>query len=92
MPAVRTFALYSTVAIALNFIFQITVFVALMSLDQRRFEVNNFFDLCQNIVIDNTNVALVVDQFDQFVCKKKVSLHKFNVLVLFKHFTLVFYT
>lgn len=39
MPAVKTFALYSAVAIFLNFIFQITVFVALMSLDQKRFEV-----------------------------------------------------
>ncbi|XP_037025848.1 NPC intracellular cholesterol transporter 1 homolog 1b [Bradysia coprophila] len=42
MPAVKTFALYSTVAIFLNFIFQITVFVALMSLDQKRFEQNRF--------------------------------------------------
>lgn len=39
MPAVRTFALYSTVAILVNFILQITAFVALMTIDQMRYEV-----------------------------------------------------
>lgn len=39
MPAVRTFALYSTVAILLDFLFQITAFIALMSIDQKRYEV-----------------------------------------------------
>lgn len=36
MPAVRTFALYAAVAIFLDFIFQITAFIALMSLDEKR--------------------------------------------------------
>jgi Niemann-Pick C1 protein len=36
MPAVRTFAFYATVAIFLDFILQITVFIALMSLDEQR--------------------------------------------------------
>lgn len=48
MPAVKTFALYSTAAIFLNFIFQITVFVALMSLDQKRFEVRLPFEFTSN--------------------------------------------
>lgn len=40
MPAVRTFALYATTAILIDFLLQITVFVALMSLDQRRYQVH----------------------------------------------------
>lgn len=39
MPAVRTFALYATVAILLNFFLQITAFVALMSIDHIRSKV-----------------------------------------------------
>jgi Niemann-Pick C1 protein len=42
MPAVRTFALYATVALFLDFIFQISAFVALMAIDQKRVEVNDF--------------------------------------------------
>lgn len=38
MPAVNTFALYATAAVFLDFMFQITAFVALMSLDQQRYE------------------------------------------------------
>lgn len=40
MPAVKTFALYAAVAIFFNFILQITAFVALLTLDQLRFEVS----------------------------------------------------
>lgn len=40
MPAVHTFALYSTVAVAFDFFFQITAFVALLAIDQKRYEVN----------------------------------------------------
>ncbi|KAJ6638858.1 NPC intracellular cholesterol transporter 1 like 1b [Pseudolycoriella hygida] len=54
MPAVKTFALYSTVAIFLNFIFQITVFIALMSLDQKRFEANRC-DLLWCIKVKRSN-------------------------------------
>lgn len=39
MPAVRTFALYATAAIFLDFLFQITAFIALMSLDYQRYAV-----------------------------------------------------
>ncbi|XP_063704530.1 NPC intracellular cholesterol transporter 1 homolog 1b [Culicoides brevitarsis] len=36
MPAVKTFAYYATVAIFLDFLFQITAFLALMCLDEKR--------------------------------------------------------
>lgn len=36
MPAVKTFAYYATVAILLDFLFQITAFLALMCLDEKR--------------------------------------------------------
>jgi Niemann-Pick C1 protein len=39
MPAVKTFALYATVALLLDFLFQITCFVSLLALDDRRYEV-----------------------------------------------------
>ncbi|XP_055844518.1 NPC intracellular cholesterol transporter 1 homolog 1b [Episyrphus balteatus] len=46
MPAVKTFAMYAAVAIILDFLFQITAFVAMMSLDERRFESGRFDLLC----------------------------------------------
>lgn len=39
MPAVRTFALYATVAILYNFLLQITAFIALMTIDLQRYNV-----------------------------------------------------
>jgi hypothetical protein len=39
MPAVKTFALYATVALLLDFLFQITCFISLLALDDRRYEV-----------------------------------------------------
>lgn len=41
MPAVRTFALYATVAILFNFLLQITAFIALMALDLERYNVRH---------------------------------------------------
>lgn len=38
MPAVKTFAMYAAAAIFFNFLFQITAFVAMMALDERRYE------------------------------------------------------
>lgn len=38
MPAVRTFALYATVALAIDFVLQISAFIALMAIDQKRLE------------------------------------------------------
>lgn len=46
MPAVRTFALYACVAILLDFLLQITVFVALLALDQRRYADRRWDMLC----------------------------------------------
>lgn len=40
MPAVNTFAMYASVSILINFLLQITAFIALLSLDSRRTEVN----------------------------------------------------
>lgn len=39
MPAVNTFAMYAAVAVLFDFVFQITAFVALMCLDQKRYQV-----------------------------------------------------
>ena len=36
MPAIRAFSLYAAVAVLINFLLQITVFVAVMALDVRR--------------------------------------------------------
>jgi Niemann-Pick C1 protein len=40
MPAVNTFAIYATIAIFLDFVLQITAFVALFTLDMQRYENN----------------------------------------------------
>uniref|UniRef100_A0A4W3I1X9 NPC1 like intracellular cholesterol transporter 1 n=1 Tax=Callorhinchus milii TaxID=7868 RepID=A0A4W3I1X9_CALMI len=45
MPAVRTFALYAGLSVLLDFLLQISMFVALFSLDTRRQE-SNRFDIC----------------------------------------------
>lgn len=46
MPAVKTFALYATVAIFFNFLLQITAFVALMAIDQYRVDSRQLDLLC----------------------------------------------
>lgn len=46
MPAVKTFALYATVALLLDFLLQITCFVSLLALDARRYEGKRFDVLC----------------------------------------------
>ncbi|XP_078521663.1 NPC1-like intracellular cholesterol transporter 1 [Lissotriton helveticus] len=45
MPAVKTFALNAALAVLLDFILQMSMFVALVSLDARR-EEDNRFDIC----------------------------------------------
>ncbi|XP_048368083.1 NPC1-like intracellular cholesterol transporter 1 [Sphaerodactylus townsendi] len=45
MPAIRTFALNSAVALLFDFLLQMTAFVALLSLDARRQEASRF-DMC----------------------------------------------
>ncbi|PSN32731.1 hypothetical protein C0J52_20415 [Blattella germanica] len=46
MPAVKTFALYATVAILMDFLFQITCFISLLRLDDMRVEQRRFDVLC----------------------------------------------
>lgn len=46
MPAVRTFALYATVALVIDFVFQISAFIALMALDQERLQKRRFDLFC----------------------------------------------
>lgn len=41
MPAVKTFALYAAVAVLIDFLLQVTAFIALISLDQRRYLVGH---------------------------------------------------
>ncbi len=40
MPAVKVFSLYAGMAVLVNFLLQITIFLALLTLDARRQEVN----------------------------------------------------
>lgn len=46
MPAVKSFALYAAVAIILDFVLQMTAFVALLSLDCKRQDSNRCELLC----------------------------------------------
>ena len=46
MPAVKTFSLYAAVAVLIDFLLQITCFVALMTLDAKRQESNRMDLLC----------------------------------------------
>lgn len=46
MPAVNTFALYSTAALFFDFVLQITAFIALMSIDMQRSERNRLDLFC----------------------------------------------
>nr|XP_043883085.1 NPC1-like intracellular cholesterol transporter 1 isoform X1 [Solea senegalensis] len=46
MPAVKTFALYAALAVLMDFILQVTAFVALLSLDARRQDNNRCEVLC----------------------------------------------
>ncbi|KAK5648998.1 hypothetical protein RI129_003890 [Pyrocoelia pectoralis] len=46
MPAVNTFAIYSVIALAFDFVFQVTAFVALLYLDDRRYEENRLDLFC----------------------------------------------
>ena len=46
MPAVKTFAMYAAVAILLDFLLQITAFVALMAIDESRYQSGRLDMLC----------------------------------------------
>ncbi|XP_044253215.1 NPC intracellular cholesterol transporter 1 homolog 1b-like [Tribolium madens] len=58
MPAVNTFAIYATFAIFFNFLLQITAFVALFTLDLKRYEANRmeiFF--CEKAKTPSTDIG-----------------------------------
>ncbi|CAL1681672.1 unnamed protein product [Lasius platythorax] len=46
MPAVNTFAMYASLSILINFLLQITAFVALLALDERRIKNNRLDVFC----------------------------------------------
>ena len=46
MPAVKSFALYAALAVVMDFVLQMTAFVALLSLDTRRQDKNRCELLC----------------------------------------------
>jgi len=63
MPAVNTFAMYASLSILINFFLQITAFIALLSLDCKRTEVNFIKGLIQKYLnknLDCFNHALIV--------------------------------
>ncbi|KAF2904777.1 hypothetical protein ILUMI_01402 [Ignelater luminosus] len=68
MPAVKTFALYSTAALIFDFLFQITAFVALLYLDEKRFE-DNRLDLLCCVQIRKKNVEDSPGWIQQFWAK-----------------------
>lgn len=50
MPAVNTFAMYATIAVFIDFILQITAFIALLSLDDKRYQVIRIFLNINNFI------------------------------------------
>jgi Niemann-Pick C1 protein len=46
MPAVRAFALYAATALLINFIMQVTAFIALLALDDAREKLDRYDVLC----------------------------------------------
>jgi Niemann-Pick C1 protein len=54
MPAVRLFSLYAAVSVLIDFLLQITIFISLITLDQKRTNKNRF-DLFYCLKISNKN-------------------------------------
>ena len=52
MPAVKWFALYAAVSLTLNFLMQITCFVAAMSIDEQRRKKSIINIVCGKSVLD----------------------------------------
>ncbi|XP_050308286.1 NPC intracellular cholesterol transporter 1 homolog 1b-like [Anthonomus grandis grandis] len=64
MPAVKTFAIYSTVAIVIDFLLQITAFVALLAIDQKRYEANRLDLLfCIKLDVQKTEKPGIIHTF-----------------------------
>ncbi|OAD57255.1 Niemann-Pick C1 protein, partial [Eufriesea mexicana] len=57
MPAVNTFALYAFLSILINFFLQITAFVSLLALDERRFK-NKFLDIFCCVKVKQKNIII----------------------------------
>ncbi|XP_030379061.1 NPC intracellular cholesterol transporter 1 homolog 1b [Scaptodrosophila lebanonensis] len=70
MPAVRTFAMYAAAAILLDFLLQITAFVALMAIDERRYRSGRLDMLCcvrtAKILNDSSDVGMLEKLFKHF--------------------------
>lgn len=45
MPAVKSFAIFATLAITFNLLLQLTAFIALLAIDERRYQVPDYYDL-----------------------------------------------
>lgn len=54
MPAVQTFAVYATLAVAFDFVFQTTAFLALLALDQKR------YDVCYALPSTNLLITIII--------------------------------
>ncbi|ALC49360.1 Npc1b [Drosophila busckii] len=90
MPAVRTFAMYAAAAIFLDFLLQITAFVALMAIDERRYQHGRLDMLCcvrskQKPEVQNgTQLGLLEQLFTKFYAPFLLSKPvKLVVLIVF---------
>lgn len=70
MPAVKTFAMYAAIAILLDFLLQITAFVALMAIDEKRYKSGRLDMLCcvrSNVKPDDSHdIGLLEKLFHDF--------------------------
>ena len=46
MPAVHTFSIYASMAVALNFMLQVTMLIAVLTLDAKRQDANRYDIMC----------------------------------------------
>ncbi|XP_059468313.1 NPC intracellular cholesterol transporter 1 isoform X2 [Neocloeon triangulifer] len=80
MPAVRAFALYAGMALLLDFLFQITCFVSLLTLDMERQRANRLDVFCfktaskkdDGVVSDGILYKMFKELYVPFLMKKKV--------------------
>lgn len=79
MPAVNTFAIYAAMALFFDFIFQITAFVAIMCLDQKRYQTDRMDLFCciqnKRPKVDDSHERgllerFVADIYTPFIMKK----------------------
>lgn len=97
MPAVKTFAYFATVAILLDFIFQITAFLALIALDEKRLRAERFDVVCCFKSKLTTNVTggrgVTEKMFDLFftplLLSKPVQLIVVVLMIVWTSFSIV---